>query len=140
MTRAEYLEWFKGVQAEQLAITTAKNADYAGAGGDQDAFANFKQIGHLLGDTKAIEIGFLTRMSDKMSRIASFVAQGSLQVKDESVSDTLNDLSIYCQLFRAYLKSEKDKLNELNQLTPQTSDGIFHGKPKIYGPTLGSKT
>jgi hypothetical protein len=107
VTPAEYVEWFKNIQAKQLEITIAKNSDYTGA--TNDAFANFKQIGALVPIIGSIELGFLTRMSDKMSRIGSFLSKGSLQVKDESVEDTLLDLSIYCILFLGYLKSQQQK-------------------------------
>jgi hypothetical protein len=42
-----------------------------------------------------------------MARIASFVKNGELKVKDESVQDTLLDLANYSMLFAAYLKSIK---------------------------------
>jgi hypothetical protein len=51
-------------------------------------------------------VGFLTRMMDKMKRIASFVEQGNLQVKGESVTDTLQDLANYSCLMAAYIKSK----------------------------------
>lgn len=58
------------------------------------------------------EIGFLTRMMDKMKRISSFVHNGKLQVKDESVTDTLQDLANYSALMAGYIKSKpNDDLN-----------------------------
>ena len=86
-------------------ITRAKNSDYCGL--SDDPFANFKQIGGLVQTPNVVEIGFLTRMSDKMARIGSFVAKGTLEVKDESVLDTLCDLANYSILFAGYLKSKK---------------------------------
>lgn len=56
------------------------------------------------------EQGFLTRMMDKMKRISSFVEKGELQVKDESVTDTLRDLANYSCLLAGYIKSQKDLL------------------------------
>jgi hypothetical protein len=53
------------------------------------------------------EIGFLTRMSDKLSRIGSYVTKGILMVKDESIEDTLIDLANYCILFAGYIRSQK---------------------------------
>ena len=47
-------------------------------------------------------------MFDKMKRISSFVHQGELQVKDESVKDTLQDLANYCCLMAGYIESQKD--------------------------------
>lgn len=86
-------------------VTTAreKNTDYAGAG--SDPFANFSRV-EALGICK-VEVGFLTRMTDKMSRINSFVQAGTLAVKDESVQDTLRDLANYSLLMLAYIESKK---------------------------------
>ena len=41
-----------------------------------------------------------------MKRIATFVNNGELKVKDESVKDTLQDLANYAILFAGYLESE----------------------------------
>ncbi len=86
-----------------IEITKKKNADYAGSG--DDPFSNFRQIGGLVQIPNVIEIGFLTRMSDKFSRIGSFISNGTLQVKEESVEDTLLDLANYCLLFAGYIRS-----------------------------------
>lgn len=80
-------------------ISRKKNADYTG--GNEDPFSNFTSVGE-----EWTEIGFYTRMMDKMGRIRSFIKNGQLQVKDESVIDTLNDLANYCCLFAGYLKSK----------------------------------
>lgn len=102
MTKAEYIQFFESRAADKLALTKAKNDDYsAGA----DPFANFTRV-EALGICSA-EQGFLVRMTDKMSRLSSFVQRGELSVKDESVDDTLKDLSIYADLFAAYLKSKR---------------------------------
>ena len=47
-------------------------------------------------------------MMDKMMRINSFVQKGVLEVKDESVDDTLSDLSNYSVLLAGYIKSKRD--------------------------------
>ncbi len=108
MTRQEYLVQFEKLLKEELELTRAKNADYSGGAGVEDAFANFKQIGHLFGgDEKMVLVGFLTRMSDKMSRIACFVRNGSYEVKTESVEDTLKDLSVYSKLMLLCIRAMK---------------------------------
>jgi hypothetical protein len=86
-----------------LSVAKAKNADYAGA--SADPFGNFSRVETL--GICSTEVGFLTRMTDKLCRIASFVKQGNLQVKDESVQDTLLDLANYALLMSAYLDSKK---------------------------------
>lgn len=113
MTRKQYLEFHKKVCEEMVRITEMKNHDYAGSG--DDPFKNFRQIGTMIENVGAdvVAIGFLTRMSDKFSRIGSFVSKGELKVKDESVADTLLDLANYCILFAGYLaeRNEQAKWN-----------------------------
>lgn len=115
MTRQEYTEFHKKFCEKMIEVTEAKNHDYAGAG--DDPFRNFRQIGHLIGERAGnsagtgpldiVAVGFLTRMSDKFSRIGSFIAKGELKVKDESVADSLHDLANYCALFAGYLEERK---------------------------------
>ena len=104
MTREQFLEFHKEMCEKMHSICQAKNADYAGAG--EDAFHNFTTINAWKIPT---EVGFMTRMTDKMARIASFIERGQLEVKDESVEDTLLDLANYCLLFVGYLESRKRK-------------------------------
>lgn len=92
-----YLDKMKGIMMK-------KNADYAGAG--KDAFANFNAV-EVLGIC-ATETGFLTRMLDKLCRIATFAQRGVLQVDDESVEDTLIDLANYCVLLACYIKGKRE--------------------------------
>jgi hypothetical protein len=102
MTQDEYFEEFKAELLAMYKLTRAKNMDYAGA---EDAFKNFKLIGHLGAAT--VEQGFVVRMSDKLQRIANLISRPNM-VADEKIEDTCRDLSIYCILFLTYLKS-KDK-------------------------------
>lgn len=104
MTKEEYLKFHADACEKMILITQSKNSDYTG--GSKDPFSNFVQIGGLISAEKVVEIGFVTRMSDKLSRIGSFVSKGTLQVKSESVEDTLLDLANYCILFAGYLKSK----------------------------------
>ncbi len=100
MTKTEYFEFSENFFKECIDISRKKNADYTG--GDNDPFANFKAV-EVLGVSTSV--GFLTRMMDKMKRISSFVENGQLLVKDESVTDTLQDLANYSALFAGYLAS-----------------------------------
>lgn len=109
MNKAEYMEFHRQQCDRMIEITKKKNADYSGAG--TDPFANFRQVGHLIQNIpQIVEIGMLTRMSDKMSRIASFVEKGELQVKDESVQDTLLDVANYAILFMGILEDKKQQM------------------------------
>jgi hypothetical protein len=103
MNKQQYFKFHKDFTERMFEISRAKNEDYTGNG--DNPFANFTRV-EMLGICKT-EQGFLTRMSDKMARLASFVQKGTLEVKDESVTDSLQDLANYCILMAAYLESKK---------------------------------
>lgn len=100
MNREELIQFAESFFGGAIETMKRKNSDYTGA--TDDPFANFKAI-EVYGIKT--EIGFMTRMTDKMARVASFIKNGELMVKDESVQDTLLDLANYSMLFAAYLKS-----------------------------------
>lgn len=102
MTKQQYFQFAEKFFGDCVEISRAKNADYTG--GSDDPFSNFKAV-EALGISA--EQGFLTRMMDKMKRIASFVEKGELQVKDESVKDTLRDLANYAALLAGLIESRK---------------------------------
>ena len=104
-TSEDLLKFFEETTEQMVSVARAKNHDYSGAA--KDAFANFARVEDL--GICTTEQGFLTRMTDKLCRIASFVKKGELKVKDESVEDTLLDLANYSILMMAYIKSKKDK-------------------------------
>jgi hypothetical protein len=74
------------------AVMEAKNQDY---GADSDPFRNFRSFGQL---------GILVRLSDKMSRLRTFVERGDLKVSDESISDTALDAINYVVLLLAMIE------------------------------------
>jgi hypothetical protein len=104
MTKQQYMNFHKEMCARMVEITERKNSDYSGDG--NDPFQNFRQIGSLLGTPGVVEIGFLTRMSDKMSRLASYIEKGSYQVKEESFQDTCLDLANYAILLAGFMRSK----------------------------------
>lgn len=108
MNKKEYFEFSDGFFQNCINISKAKNADYTG--GTEDTFANFTIVGE-----EWTEIGFYTRMMDKMQRVRSFIKNGDLQVKSESVEDALTDLANYSSLFAGYLRHKKQKLDEEQQ-------------------------
>ncbi len=110
MTKLDYMKFHKAACAKMIAITKAKNSDYTGA--SADPFSNFNQIGGLVQLPMVTEIGFLTRMSDKISRVGSFITRGTLTIKEESVTDTLIDLANYCILFAGYLAAKKKPIKK----------------------------
>ena len=101
MNRDQFLQYHKNCLAKMHEITKAKNTDYGG--GTDDAFFNFTRIEKF--GIATTEQGFLTRMFDKFARLTSFLKNGNLQVKSESVNDTLLDLANYCILLSAYIES-----------------------------------
>jgi hypothetical protein len=105
VTKQDYLDFHKAMCERMIETTKKKNADYTG--GDEDPFANFKQVNHVVQLPKVVEIGFVTRLSDKFARIGAFVTKGILEVKDETVEDTLIDMANYCILFAGYLRSQR---------------------------------
>lgn len=102
MTKEQYLNFHKQMTEKMIQITADKNADYTGEG--DNPFKNFTLVEDF--GITSTETGFLTRMTDKMSRLASFNQLGTFQVKGESVEDTLLDLANYCILFAGYLRSK----------------------------------
>lgn len=103
MTREEHLKLLASKMAKNLEIAKKKNQDYCGKGESSDPFKNFR-ISEQAG--VPVEQGILVRMYDKMSRISTLLSQDA-QVKDESVQDTLSDLSNYSLILSNYLDSKK---------------------------------
>ena len=53
----------------------------------------------------SVETGILVRMTDKFSRLVNLTKPGfNAKVKDERVSDTLDDLATYSQILKVYLQ------------------------------------
>ena len=103
MKTDEYLEMHKAITDQMHEITKAKNADYTGKGADP--FANFRAV-NVAGISTAQ--GFFTRIADKYMRLAGFVKNQTLEVKDESVEDTLLDMANYCILMVCEMRDRKD--------------------------------
>lgn len=104
MTKQDYFLFSEKFFGDCIEISRKKNADYTG--GASDPFSNFRSV-EVLGIPA--EVGFLTRMMDKMKRVASFVEKGELQVKDESVTDTLKDPANYSCLLAGLIKANNEK-------------------------------
>lgn len=102
MTKEEYFKFAEQFFHNCLEISKKKNADYTG--GSPDPFANFTSTERLGIST---EKGFITRMNDKMMRLAAYAEGHQMQVSDESVLDTLSDLCNYSALLAGYIKSKQ---------------------------------
>lgn len=99
IAKEDYLKWHAAACARLVDITARKNADYTGA--STDPFFNFSRVASI--GICSTEVGFLTRMFDKFSRVISFVQKGTLSVAEETVEDTLLDLANYALLMAGYL-------------------------------------
>jgi len=106
MKPAQYLKRFGEKMAILLETTTKKNKDYSG---DVDAFSNFLMVEHL--GISSVEQGILVRMTDKMARASNLILNqdGKAQVNDESIIDTLDDLSVYSQILAIYIENKNKK-------------------------------
>ena len=104
MTRDELLRFHEQLCKEGRELMNLKNRDYAGNHGTEP-FANFTRCEAMgICDT---EQGFMVRITDKMSRLSSFLDSGKMHVEDESFKDTVVDVINYMVLLAAYTK-EKD--------------------------------
>lgn len=109
MNRQELLKNHERLCGLALDLMKKKNHDYAGRGGESP-FANFTRCEAM--GICSTEQGFLVRLTDKMSRLSSFIEAGTLQVKDESVEDTILDVINYAVLFQSYLQEKKEQNHE----------------------------
>jgi hypothetical protein len=106
MTRDELLQFHEEITKQARELMSLKNRDYAGNEG-VEPFANFTRV-EAMGICKT-EQGFMVRLTDKMSRLSSFIRAGKMNVKDESFMDTCVDVINYMVLLAAYLKDKESK-------------------------------
>ena len=81
---------------EDMRLLQAKGHDY---GGQDDALGNLRRFGLY---------GIVVRLSDKFSRIENFAKTDQLEVKGESIKDTLRDIRNYCFLAQIFLDGKDD--------------------------------
>lgn len=89
-------------------LHSRKNQDYA----NEDPLSNLKMCerGGLPGWK-----GVIVRLTDKISRLLSFMQKESYAVKDESVEDTLRDTAVYAILGLILYRESKSGYNKSNQ-------------------------
>jgi hypothetical protein len=119
MTRDELLKFHEEITKQARELMSKKNRDYAGKEG-VEPFANFTRV-ESMGICKT-EQGFMVRLTDKMSRLSSFIHAGKMNVQDESFMDTCVDVINYMVLLAAYLK-DKDAENTSKPLDSNISGG-----------------
>ena len=93
MNRDELLKLHEELCVEARELMSRKNHDYAGGGNGDHPFLNFERVA-AMGITSS-DSGFLVRMVDKMSRLATFCQEGEFLVEDEGLRDTILDLINY---------------------------------------------
>lgn len=89
-----YVDYFDDILKEMSEVHQRKNADYGN---------NFHK--------RYEKYGFLTallRLTDKMERLENIYEKGEIQVKDESVEDTLLDLANYAVMTIVELRNNKN--------------------------------
>jgi hypothetical protein len=95
MTKEQFINHITETFSSCLEIVSRKNADYSGNA--EDPFKNFR-MSVQVGVTP--ERGLLVRISDKISRISNLLDKEAA-VKDESISDSIDDAINYLAILKA---------------------------------------
>lgn len=107
MNRQQLLRTHKFLCGKAIGLMEQKNHDYSGGKSAEDPFLNFTRVEKLgITDTKR---GFMVRLTDKISRLITFIDTGTYKVSDEKIEDTILDLINYSILLYAYIQSESGK-------------------------------
>lgn len=110
MNRHELMNIHNMLTACAWSLMRRKNHDYSGGEDSSDAFLNFTRV-EKLGITSTGQ-GFLVRMTDKLSRLITYIHNGKFEVEDEKLKDTVVDLINYSILLYAYCKDQQDDYTE----------------------------
>lgn len=105
MNREQFIEFHKQLTDRALQISCKKNHDYCGTQVEDNPFSNLQLVEKM--GICSTEVGLLCRISDKLSRINSFLQQGVLLVEDEKISDTLLDAVNYMILLAAVIEDRR---------------------------------
>lgn len=103
-TRQDLFDLHQNICNEALELMKKKNNDYASG---SDPFMNFRRAEYLGFSTA--ELGVLIRMTDKMSRISTFLNKGELSLQNESVYDAIVDMINYSVILAGLLKDKDIK-------------------------------
>ena len=121
MNREELLMHHAGLCEKAVGIMKKKNHDYAGQNGGQP-FANFERCESM--GVCSTEQGFLVRVIDKVSRLATFVEAGELKVDNEGYEDAVLDIINYMILFSAFVKDKNE--SEVTEESPELPSFNIH--------------
>ena len=101
MQTPELIELANSTFTKCIDTLQKKNNDYSKG---QDALRNFKMVEVFqLTDPST---GILVRLCDKFARVCNLI-HSEAQVKDESVTDTIDDILNYCILLKACIAESK---------------------------------
>ena len=103
-TREDLFKLHQDICKEALELMKKKNNDYASG---SDPFMNFRRAEYL--GFATAELGVLIRMTDKMSRISTYLNQGKLSLSNESVYDAIIDIVNYSVILAGLLKDKESK-------------------------------
>tara|TARA_Y100001963_G_C6646720_1_gene383672 strand:- start:139 stop:558 length:420 start_codon:yes stop_codon:yes gene_type:complete len=136
MTRNELLEYHDELCKQAKDLMSLKNRDYAGNDG-LEPFANFTRVESM--GICSTEQGFMTRITDKMSRLSSFLSAGKMHVQDEGFNDTVIDVINYMVLLSAYI-GEKTPLDIISDIDDYVQDSGAIGDEQLllFEETLDS--
>ena len=118
---------FAEILTEMKKIHDQKNADYAGFG--ENALDNLR-----LCEAAGIPAwkGAVVRMSDKLARIFTFCRKESLEVKSETIIDTLTDLANYAILTRILYEETLPPINPVEDAKRYTINWNKGNIEEIY--------
>jgi len=102
INRQWLLNLHKELTEEARSLSERKNHDYSGG---THPFLNFTRCESM--GVCATEAGIMVRLTDKMSRLSTFISTGSFKVKDEALRDTVLDVINYVIILYAYVQSKK---------------------------------
>ena len=101
MNKEEYMENLGTVYTDCLEIVQTKCSDYAT---EDDPFLNFRGV--EANNITTVEVGMLTRMSDKFIRICNLIDKEEAVI-DEKIEDTILDMINYLAILKVYLDDKK---------------------------------
>jgi len=121
----QHMEW---TFANCLEIARAKNADYAGE--QSDPFYNFSKANDFAGVTT--EQGIMVRLTDKFSRVGNLLKREAA-VKDEAITDTINDAINYLAILKAFIEMHPKKCNGDCGMNYCDENGCMERKRNLVG-------
>lgn len=111
---------FKEITDSMLQTYIKKNKDYG------DSFSNSLNEFGL--------VAAVTRIGDKFNRIKSLIKKEEIQVKEESIADTLLDMANYCIMTKMWLENNNSK--ELSSIDKEFREIIIHARDIYSCPAL----